>query len=45
MQILVKIYDVRSERKAKVHHGWLWVAQESVGLSIYYIGQWLTCSY
>ena len=31
MPILVKSDEVRSGRKAKVHHGWLLVAQESMG--------------
>ena len=39
MPILVKSDDVRSERKAKVHHGWLQAAQESIGyLSSYVTG-------
>ena len=33
MPILVKSDDVRSGRKAKAHLGWLWEAQESMGLS------------
>ena len=32
MPILIKTDDVRSGRKAKVHHGRLWLAQESMGL-------------
>ena len=31
MPILVKSDDVRSARKAKAHHSWLWAAQKSMG--------------
>ena len=37
MPILAKTDDIRSGRKAKVHQGWLWVAQESMGSCTDYI--------
>ena len=42
MPILVKSNNVRSGRKAKAHHGWLWAAQESMGQHLFFLAKVLS---